>query len=180
MDTSAFAELCQFQPTLPARGATVRGWCVKVLAMISTHAPRTGSDHDACILPDSCFRFQPTLPARGATEAAKMTMLRMLAISTHAPRTGSDRRYRAGRYNPGRFQPTLPARGATNATVRVPLPSVVFQPTLPARGATTSPRRIPVRAIFQPTLPARGATIPNVSGANVVDISTHAPRTGSD
>ena len=33
---------------------------------------------------------------------------------------------------------------------------------------------------FQSTLPARGATIPNVSGANVVDISIHAPRTGSD
>ena len=139
MDTSAFAELCQFQPTLPARGATVRGWCVKVLAMISTHAPRTGSDHDACILPDSCFRFQPTLPARGATEAAKMTMLRMLAISTHAPRTGSDRRYRAGRYNPGRFQPTLPARGATDDTGRGGITPEDFNPRSPHGERRTPP-----------------------------------------
>ena len=57
-----------------------------------------------------------------------------------------------------------------------------FQPTLPARGATRHLRCILFRAIqFQPTLPARGATS-HCSRANAGkgNISTHAPRTGSD
>ena len=35
---------CQFQPTLPARGATEDIETVQQLVRISTHAPRTGSD----------------------------------------------------------------------------------------------------------------------------------------
>ena len=34
----------RFQPTLPARGATKRLFCWEEATMISTHAPRTGSD----------------------------------------------------------------------------------------------------------------------------------------
>ena len=56
----------QFQPTLPARGATVR----------------TYFRYCACI-------FQPTLPARGAT-ALGLEDGGAKGISTHAPRTGSD------------------------------------------------------------------------------------------
>ena len=33
-----------FQPTLPARGATVSQQIISLLHGISTHAPRTGSD----------------------------------------------------------------------------------------------------------------------------------------
>ena len=102
-----------FQPTLPARGATFPSHeVVKTGVKISTHAPRTGSDH---------------LYAIGK--------LRLCIISTHAPRTGSD--YKGFRSTGERslFQPTLPARGATRrrstACVRQR-----FQPTLPARGAT--------------------------------------------
>ena len=58
----------------------------------------------------------------------------------------------------------------------------VFQPTLPARGAT--PFQWPGSAqasTFQPTLPARGATQANLRfPVDVIMISTHAPRTGSD
>ena len=35
-------------------------------------------------------------------------------------------------------------------------------------------------ATFQPTLPARGATTADDAPADVQQISTHAPRTGSD
>ena len=58
----------EFQPTLPARGAT-RTHAHRLCTMhISTHAPRTGSDHSV------------------ATAAV------LGGISTHAPRTGSDRK----------------------------------------------------------------------------------------
>ena len=80
---------CKFQPTLPARGATFQPIRFLPLIVISTHAPRTGSDSaqlTATITPSdfnprsphgerlidtitACARhgFQPTLPARGAT-----------------------------------------------------------------------------------------------------------------
>ena len=55
-----------FQPTLPARGATTGAKKAVADALISTHAPRTGSD---------LF--------------ARLEHLKDV-ISTHAPRTGSD------------------------------------------------------------------------------------------
>ena len=59
--------------------------------------------------------------------------------------------------------------------------SYLFQSTLPARGATCSCRCCFARAyLFQSTLPARGATVPDSTALNVVTISIHAPRTGSD
>ena len=57
--------------------------------LISTHAPRTGSDFFAPVVLDATERFQPTLPARGATKGGE------------------------GRGKACKFQPTLPARGAT-------------------------------------------------------------------
>ena len=79
-----------FQPTLPARGATqTHSWqtavtinfnprsphgerrgdtCIFAGGMvISTHAPRTGSDDDGTVSTSFKPSFQPTLPARGAT-----------------------------------------------------------------------------------------------------------------
>ena len=55
-----------------------------------------------------------------------------------------------------------------------------FQPTLPARGATGTTSARHTARIFQPTLPARGATLLANLDKLVPDISTHAPRTGSD
>ena len=149
----------QFQPTLPARGAT-----------------EPSSSCRASARP-----FQPTLPARGATCAHARKVTRWEHISTHAPRTGSDGLLSLTVMARGRFQPTLPARGATGSTA----PSATygqFQPTLPARGATgrraqdgrrhaisthaprtgsDETREIALEdsAAFQPTLPARGATV---------------------
>ena len=58
--------------------------------MISTHAPRTGSDNAPAGSLSHRFLFQPTLPARGATL-----------------KDDED-------WHKEEFQPTLPARGATN------------------------------------------------------------------
>ena len=58
---------------------------------ISTHAPRTGSDVVVGVPCCCCVEFQPTLPARGATRRA-VQKIKPPTISTHAPRTGSDQR----------------------------------------------------------------------------------------
>ena len=79
-----------FQPTLPARGATVPRLISRPEQLcISTHAPRTGSDALAFRHRVRALQFQPTLPARGATSANDIRALENI------------------------FQPTLPARGAT-------------------------------------------------------------------
>ena len=80
---------CQFQSTLPARGAT----------RTATHKRRRE-------------RFQSTLPARGATAVAAPAALHG-AISIHAPRTGSDGIFSRRSSSTESFQSTLPARGAT-------------------------------------------------------------------
>ena len=55
-----------------------------------------------------------------------------------------------------------------------------FQSTLPARGATCIEYRCSYIWTFQSTLPARGATYTLISLGRVLEISIHAPRTGSD
>ena len=101
----------QFQPTLPARGATIPIHFLLTFKAISTHAPRTGSDQHVFRVIGNAERFQPTLPARGATT---VPCIRLDHLT---------------------FQPTLPARGATSICSTMSNGSS-FQPTLPARGAT--------------------------------------------
>ena len=100
-----------FQSTLPARGATAYNADIPRIAVISIHAPRTGSDNvprtqiglrqhfnprsphgerrgrTARGSPPS--KFQSTLPARGATKQFQH-IGKHDGISIHAPRTGSD------------------------------------------------------------------------------------------
>ena len=123
-------------------------------------------------------------------------------ISTHAPRTGSDGTAARGGGGFRRFQPTLPARGATcNFNWRES--RCGFQPTLPARGATPHARhdgnadghfnpRSPhgerpsqnsfwsPRCDFNPRSPHGERLAQRLHGRVAGDISTHAPRTGSD
>ena len=59
-------DVCSFQSTLPARGATAIVWRSVSLIVISIHAPREGSDiFDTLVIPYT-------------------------VISIHAPREGSD------------------------------------------------------------------------------------------
>ena len=144
-------------------------------------------------------KFQPALPARGATKLASEICAHS-TISTRAPREGSDP-VADGRADVEPFQPALPARGATCATFTTSQP-FRFQPALPARGRPSlrcsrtalsnfnprSPRgerlsvlrRIPLIVRFQPALPARGATVALGRAETGRDISTRAPREGSD
>ena len=122
--------------------------------------------------------FQPTLPARGATafkfpaanrygyfnprsphgeRRSSFKCFPISSISTHAPRTGSDKSARASRSRLCNFNPRSP-----------------HGERLSARYQRAIIRR------FQPTLPARGATRLQVQRVRAGNISTHAPRTGSD
>ena len=146
--------------------------------LISTHAPRTGSDQGVFtrIKPDMAISTHA--PRTGSDVHARCANASPL-ISTHAPRTGSDSKMRVMHFLTLTFQPTLPARGATLQPRTSDAPRG-FQPTLPARGATHTPHLTVRRWLFQPTLPARGATPARLPKNVSRLISTHAPRTGSD
>ena len=77
------------------------------------------------------------------------------------------------------FQPTLPVRGATGIAAKYGT-TYQFQPTLPVRGATRGDEFGDVVIEFQPTLPVRGATVHHLVDGCLMEISTHAPRAGSD
>ena len=81
--------MAEFQPTLPARGATLALDIDKDVDFeFQPTLPARGATAKDDAKTESCT-FQPTLPARGATEGRRLRNVRMV-ISTHAPRTGSD------------------------------------------------------------------------------------------
>ena len=195
------AQICtRFQSTLPLRGATVI-LCQRCLnAKISIHAPLTGSDElapgaaimarlfqstlplrGATVFPGQKVikkKFQSTLPLRGATRLFGFRRTTHL-ISIHAPLTGSDLTipwYLRGDMD---FNPRSPY-GERRGREPPPVVSVGFQSTLPLRGATTVWRACPIPMRFQSTLPLRGATLEPLRVVLGVEISIHAPLTGSD
>ena len=80
----------EFQPTLPARGATLllRQWRFRWRRFQPT-LPARGATANGYLPSNVMVIFQPTLPARGATKLTSQFKW-SLPISTHAPRTGSD------------------------------------------------------------------------------------------
>ena len=239
-------KVCRFQPTLPARGATVAPLQRVAHVLISTHAPRTGSDDQGADTYESfaisthaprtgsdvllcCVcrsprhfnprsphgerrgdsydvheprRFQPTLPARGATRERRSDAWQLPHFNPRSPH-GERHIVDIEKEIASKFQPTLPARGATRRPPMKPAQSVYFNPRSPhgerraaAAYADSLDRdfnpRSPhgerlhqqsdfwLRSKFQPTLPARGATLFIENNGQAIDISTHAPRTGSD
>ena len=148
-------------------------------AIISIHAPRTGSDA-RCLLHGHRARAISIHAPRTGSDVVWHPQPCESYISIHAPRTGSDEVFLCLEIG-SRFQSTLPARGATRWTTLSISPRRRFQSTLPARGATL--RRLAVAscpAKFQSTLPARGATRTEINHIGLTCISIHAPRTGSD
>ena len=148
----------KFQPTLPARGATREFLRKSAEISISTHAPRTGSDHTVGGgLMMVCGYFNPRSPH-------------------------GERRMRRTLHNgaPRDFNPRSPHGERRRGGGRIPTLYAPFQPTLPARGATRRRGKPKPPTPFQPTLPARGATVGTCKPYPIPIISTHAPRTGSD
>ena len=157
-DVSNSASICLilFQPTLPARGATVKGEAL--CSNLRNFNPR--SPHGERLKEGfSLFNhqvFQPTLPARGATLLPDAPAVAD-GISTHAPRTGSDICASRHPADGSDFNPRSP-HGERPFSLYNDGLYTVFQPTLPARGATRDYSMKVSAQIFQPTLPARGAT----------------------
>ena len=146
-----------FQPTLPARGATILPWRFPTHPPVSTHAPRTGSDGSK----QGCSFFG--------------------RISTHAPRTGSDRTSPRRRSPARNFNPRSPHGERPSRASRASQPPAISTHA-PRTGSDENGCHVGLpSSSFQPTLPARGAT----AGDSMIvphhfQISTHAPRTGSD
>ena len=192
----------KFQPTLPARGATKALTESQRRLVISTHAPRTGSDFGRIATtfwttyfnprsphgerqqsrqpePPAASNFNPRSP-HGERHGETRGDARPARISTHAPRTGSDNMSTMKIIKRGIFQPTLPARGATGASSR-PSTSSPFQPTLPARGATRFYYMRAPKGTISTHAPRTGSDRSSCGSiVQIATISTHAPRTGSD
>ena len=147
-----------FQPTLPARGATERrGALLHHQRHFNPRSPH--GERRLCIQP-SCTTgrdFNPRSPHGERRCFGAITAVRN-GISTHAPRTGSDAMW---------------IKGSSGVRSH-------FNPRSPHGERRGGYEREYERGAFQPTLPARGATQDDFRWDVPCDISTHAPRTGSD
>ena len=123
--------------------------------VISTRAPREGSD--SCAYGDHYYT----------------------CISTRAPREGSDDNLPGLVLFFGYFYPRSP-RGERPMQLEPATGVSLFLPALPARGATCSALIFLQICKFLPALPARGATFCRLRFLIRADISTRAPREGSD
>ena len=144
-----------FQATLPARGATLSFSARHRITMISIHAPREGSD----------------------LHLSKK--LRCCLISIHAPREGSDGTPPGRKRRSQDFNPRSP-RGERRPSFLTCSTPTRFQSTLPAMGATSVSSPSNTFQLFQSPLPARGATHGPYRFRQLLVISIHAPREGSD
>ena len=148
------------------------------LLIISTHAPRVGSDIANTPIGQQWLDFNPRSP-RGERPGADAAPGRGLYFNPRSPR-GERRGCDGDHAACGGFQPTLPAWGATRVSLLRDTLRRNFNPRSP-RGERPGPDNPIVReGVFQPTLPAWGATRPTGSWARNPFISTHAPRVGSD
>ena len=168
----------RFQPTLPARGATNLDTDGFQREMISTHAPRTGSDLTCVRNLQRSTNFNPRSP-HGERRASCLEQFDFEEFQPTLPARGATRYPHPGRYAQHHFNPRSP-HGERRALTADYVHDARFQPTLPARGATPLSRRAKRAMQFQPTLPARGATGGMTADGQRGTISTHAPRTGSD
>ena len=171
----------KFQPTLPARGATPCVPCIVAGLIISTHAPRTGSDRWIDNDHDQHPEFQPTLPARGATRKFYTFSYQYANFNPRSPHGERRLRARKGQGNDRHFNPRSPHGERPQPLLCRVSAGAKFQPTLPARGATNIWRYHPAAVgNFNPRSPHGERQPLHLEKKQGGGISTHAPRTGSD
>ena len=169
-----------FQPTLPARGATVR-WickcdCGKDFNPRSPHGERRRKRRRC----QQFFHFNPRSPhgERLTGKGGKSN-----TPSHFNPRSPHGERRNATRSSsslPTHFNPRSP-HGERPRLMRCFPTNIVFQPTLPARGATYATAKVLQAASdFNPRSPHGERRWDDINKAYSAYISTHAPRTGSD
>ena len=150
---------------------------IRLLCIISIHAPHAGSDPYNPVAAGVTAVFQSTLPMRGATSLLPsvrpdrqfQSTLPMRGATCCKPSKQADKA----------FQSTLPMRGATCRGL-IYFAVSAFQSTLPMRGATVVKVRGLIAVVFQSTLPMRGATRDGFDWSAWQAISIHAPHAGSD
>ena len=147
--------VCEFQSTLPARGATSlwKSW------LRST-------------------RFQSTLPARGATRT-RPQQSQAGGISIHAPRTGSDRTSmtRSTRWS---ISIHAPRTGSDCKPVSAESCDLYFNPRSPHGERPIYQQRKNHRLPISIHAPRTGSDYLQYGRSGETAISIHAPRTGSD
>ena len=175
---------------------------VLVVILISTHAPRTGSDAEILCISKESARFQPTLPARGATRYALPSGYKQgdfnprsphgerrrlwrkhvdtLMISTHAPRTGSDKSARRTHWRTT-ISTHAPRTGSDDARLLF----LVYDGISTHAPRTGSDGHYPggvyrTSRHFNPRSPHGERQRKSTYMEQFINISTHAPRTGSD
>ena len=146
-------------------------------AAISTHAPRTGSDTIAIARYDG--NGISTHAPRTGSDTPVRRVLPVRPISTHAPRTGSDACEQRRQARVADFNPRSPHGERQINGCRLPQPAA-FQPTLPARGATNVLSFVDSLFNISTHAPRTGSDLLFVPFHQRKRISTHAPRTGSD
>ncbi len=125
--------------------------------VISTHAPRTGSDGKPWGDEGAGGNFNPRSP-HGERLRNLAALARPETISTHAPRTGSDSNFLVESYTPLVISTHAPRTGSDLADV-VPVPQLRdFNPRSPHGERLWRLSHCHYNTGFQPTLPARGAT----------------------
>ena len=129
--------------------------------VISTHAPRTGSDHNKHPHNDGLSRFQPTRPARGATATSVESLAMNIIFQPTRPARGATRRPYSFQHAPNYFNPRSPHGERLEAQV-LQRGDGDFNPRSPHGERRVKPRWGRLNQQFQPTLPARGATGTNL------------------
>ena len=169
-----------FQPTLPARGATST---VRTLTSTSTHFnPRSphGERHKVTRSNPATELISTHAPRTGSDRRRQLPPHIRVHISTHAPRTGSDCRRIPAPTRRRYFNPRSP-HGERPPKTSGGFEERQFQPTLPARGATFRFVTFHQHKRISTHAPRTGSDVHAHRGAGRRGgISTHAPRTGSD
>ena len=124
-------------------------------------------------------KFQSTLPVGEATSGTAQRQDKQF-ISIHASRGGSDQLISAAVPGRSRFQSTLPVGEATGTSLKTMLQRLDFNPRFPwgKRQNTFSTAWNGVK--FQSTLPVGEATTRILCNVDLIGISIHASRGGSD
>ena len=146
---------------------------------ISTHAPRAGSDLNGMPRWYRLMDFNPRSPCGERPERERVRHEQDFRISTHAPRAGSDR-VLVAYHMFEQISTHAPRAGSDFAHHQKGPVKADFNPRSPCGERLMRTACVPSLVTFQPTLPVRGATTPGMRKLVVLDISTHAPRAGSD
>ena len=168
-----------FQSTLPARGATQGRRRAREGLQISIHAPRTGSDRFLSVASSTTGAFQSTLPARGATRHQLPVFLPQ-TISIHAPRTGSDGEAVDSLRAVRDFNPRSPHGERPVRRRPAPCRRWNFNPRSPHGERLNIARHTQEIIVISIHAPRTGSDIHPMQLDARPHISIHAPRTGSD